>query len=211
MPRLDQTTEALPVGTTRTREEYRPRTVSDLGTPLVWSAVAGAAVGGFVALLGEPVRAAALVGLGVFGSAFLATSLSVIVGGTDRLHVLEETIQRDLDGDGVVGAPEREFVPVTLDVADGTRHRLLNLDLTPALRLFASRLLVDAVTFSEAGASECGVEAATFRAMRDQFLDRGLVAWKNAENPRSGYVMRRGYHPALKAVVDHSPGSGGVR
>lgn len=194
----------LAPGMTRTSEEYRPRAVSDLGTPLVWSAVAGIALGGLVALFGESARVASTVGVVVFVVAFLATSAPVILAGPGIGHKFEEWVHLDLDGDGVVGTPEREYIPVTLDVVAGTRHRLLNVDITAAVRLFASRLLVDSVTFSEAGAGECGVDALAFRALRDQFIGRGLLAWKNVDNPRSGYVFRRGYHEVLRRIVDYA-------
>ena len=209
--RLHQEAVPLASGMTRTREEYRPRCVADLGTPLVWSLVAGVTLGGFAAIFDAPPRIAAGVGIGVFALAFLVASWPVIAGGPDRTHVWEEWLQRDLDGDGIVGQPERPRVPVQVDVTDGKAHRYLNIDVTAPMALFASRLLEGTVDFSERGALSCKVgddrmSKADFLALRDQLLARGIIRWKNPDSPQSGYDFLGGFHATLRAIVDHSPG-----
>jgi hypothetical protein len=196
--KLDQTTEALAPGTTRTREEYRPRSVSDLGTPLVWSAVAGAAVGGFVALLGEPARAAALVGIGVFGSAFLATSVQVIAAGIKVPAAWEETIRLDLDGDGVVGTPEE--VVWTADIGENRRSHIARARIpvaqARAWRRFCQDVRDGACNFSGNAAEQRGVERGTFDALLGEWVsldtDLALVSPSSVGPRQTPRLTERG-------------------
>jgi hypothetical protein len=192
----------------RTREEYRPRCVADLGTPLVWSLTVGLVAGGLVAIAARLPLTGLGVGVGVFGIAFVLASYRIIVDGPDRTQVWEqeEWLQRDLDGDGIVGAPEREYVPVRLDVEEGGRHRFLDLDVTREMGLFAARVITGSAAFAEAAALECGMGKADFEALRDTLLARGVIRWKNPDNHRSGYDFLGGFHATLRAIVDHAPG-----
>jgi len=209
--RFDQDAAPLAPGMERTRTEYRAKSARDL-TPAFWVALAVGALVGVSVGLASGWRLALSAAPVAFLVVFIALGLYIVLpGGVNATHVVEVVTRLDLDGDGVVGAPPpREYVPVRLDVTEGTRHRLLNLEITREMGTFASRLLVDSVTFSEAGAGECGVDVLAFRSLRDQLLERGLLAWKNEANPRSGYVMRRGYHQVLRQIVDHSPTGGDV-
>jgi len=39
-----------------------------------------------------------------------------------------------------------------------------------------------------------------FVTLRDQLLERGIVAWKNADSPRAGYSFGRGFEAAMRAL-----------
>jgi len=202
---------AFAPGTERTVEEYRTRTLRDIGVPLAFAGISGAIAAGVTALPASwwawwPWQVPVTVGAITLGVVWLFTGTGAISDDHQLVTRTETWLGRDLDGDGVVGQPAREYVPVRLDVEHGGRHRFLDLDITRELALFASRVIAGSVSFGERGALDCGAAVGEFEALRDELMERGVVRWKNPDNHRSGYDFLGGYHATLRAIVDHSPG-----
>ena len=194
----------VPPGATLERDEYRHKTAADLVPPLVWSAVLGAFVGVVAGVLGD-YRVGLGTGAGVAALSFLASSLPVVwFDGPGVVAMAERITRLDLDRDGRVGEPEPQRQLVTIRVDDGNTFRYLNdLDVTPELQAFAAGVVDGSMTFSERGAQ--GVDHAAFVALRDQLLDRGMIAWKNEHSPQAGYHIRPSARRALGELAAYLP------
>ena len=81
---------------------------------------------------------------------------------------------------------------VTLEIIEGDKRRYLTgIEITPGLQRFCKGVLDGSVTFSEGGAAGCEWKPkAAFIDLRDQMLEREMIAWKNTGNTRSGYHIR---------------------
>ena len=102
---------------------------------------------------------------------------------------------------GVPGEPSRQLVTLRLDEGGSSRY-VHDIPMSPGMRRFARRLAKENGSFSERGAAECGVGRDDFLALRDQLLERGIVAWKNPDSPRAGYSFGRGFEKAMEALAE---------
>ena len=125
----------------------------------------------------------------------------------DRKQQRAPQQQTRLEVDGTPPRFERRVIPVRLDIQAGGQHRLLDVDITPELQVFARRVLAwrkDALaplglSFAEVPAKS--VEFDGFLPFRDEMMARGLLRWKNTEHHLSGYDFRAGFDEALRYVA----------
>jgi len=117
---------------------------------------------------------------------------------------------RDDDGEVLELAEPQEAQLVTLEIVEGDKRRYLtDIEITPGLQRFCKGVLDGSVTFSEGGAAGCEWKPkAAFIDLRDQMLEREMIAWKNTGNTRSGYHIRPVARRALAelAALPHPGG-----
>ena len=91
-------------GETHERQEYRPKSVSDITPHFVFSMVFSCAVGGIVIGCSGTARQVVGWASGAFAFSFLVTAWPVVfVGGGNVVAALEKLTRIDLDGDGQIG------------------------------------------------------------------------------------------------------------
>lgn len=198
---------SLERGEERELKQYRPKTIHDLAPAFAWGLTLSIPTSAIAGIAGLSRDWALGIGGGLFVAAFLAASIPVMFNGKpDLIAFFEKMTRTDIDGDGVVGKPVRKVIPIRLDIIDGRHHRLLDIDITDDLQAFAQAVVDGKTTFAETGAGDFGLHGKRkeeFIALRDALLDRGVIRWKNVENPRSGYDFLRGFDEAMIEVASY--------
>jgi hypothetical protein len=176
-----------------------PALSSDLVLPLLQSVVTGALVGGLVAVAGRG-------GMRQFWLAFLVTALLAwlwtLSVAREALWRLESVLQKDFDGDGVAGVPERPVVRVEVE-AGRTLHLVDFHGLADVAQLhtFARLALEGRLTEREVKAA-LGLLRPQWQALRDDLMARGLLAWNNSQSKRHGVSLTRRGADVLNGVLD---------
>ena len=178
-----------------------PALSSDFVLPLLQSVVTGVLVGALVALSG--------VGGGgwrVFWLAFLAVALLAwfwtLSVAREALWRLESVLQKDIDGDGAVGVPERPVVRV--EVEAGSHLALIDfhgLTDMAQLQTFA-RLALEGDLNERAVKGALELARPEWQALRDDLLSRGLLAWNVANSRKHGVALTRRGADVLNGVLD---------
>lgn len=178
-----------------------PALSSDFVLPLLQSVVTAGLVGGLVALSG--------VGGGgwrVFWLAFLVAALLAwlwtLNAAREALWRLESVLQKDFDGDGVAGVPERPVVRV--EVEAGRALQLIDFHgLTDVAQLQVFARLALEGRLNERDVKEAlGLLRPEWQALRDDLLGRGLLAWNVVNSPRHGVALTRRGADVLNGVLD---------
>lgn len=183
-------------------EARSPALISDLVLPLLQSAVTGGLVGGLVVLSG--------VGGGgwrVFWLAFLVVALLAwiwtVKAAREALWRLESVLQKDFDGDGVAGVPERLPV-VRVEVEAGKTLQFLDfhgLTDVAQLRTFARLALAGRLNERDVKAV-LSLARSDWQALRDDLLARGLLTWNNSQSKKHGVSLTRRGADVLNSVLD---------
>jgi len=196
----------LDPGAERTIEHNRAEMPIDVATYLL----KGAGIGAGVALLSVPLTlidgVAWWVPLIVWPAGTGLGILASTVNPREWLQFAETVFQRDLDGDGDVGAPQPQRVLGTVVVEEPARNSsryLHDIPLSDELGRYLAALLADPprATFSESSAASFGA-GDEFGVLRDQLMEREMIRWKNPSNHRSGYVFTQFYDRALAELLE---------
>lgn len=187
----------LQPGESRTAEHRRPETLADVLTYVAKGGALG--LGGmlfsapftvidwwifpapwYTPLLVWP----AVSGVGIFVAVFRPQEWLI--------NVIEDHLQVDVDRDGDIAdqPPQRILGTVRIDEPAKNRVRYVeDVPLSAEMGAWLTALLdgVHGATFSEASSADYGVGADDFGALRDKLIERGVIAWKNPRNHRSGY------------------------
>ena len=164
----------LPPGTTLERDEYRPKTASDLIPPLVWSVVLGTLCGTVAGLIGG-LRWAAGVASGVAAVSFLAGSFPVVwIDGPGVVAMAERITRRDLDGDGMIGPPPEINLNATLHEGQTSHTARVTMPLTQVRhwRDFCYAYTQGQCEFSGRAAAAHNVDPALFTRVIEQWISR---------------------------------------
>jgi hypothetical protein len=198
VPPLTPATATVPAGVTM--ERRRPARAADLrsdvAVPCVQAVITGllATVGGggvaaLVNLAGANLDIA-IVG-GVVGSLTAGAMWWVLLQEhRDLLWEIETRIGIDLDGDGKAGTPTMTRLEVTIPATEqhGQQTLILDgLDATPEqLRTWAKGMLAGRMAESEWYGKGRLFSKGQFYALRQEFIDRGLMAWINPDAHAQG-------------------------
>lgn len=138
------------------------------------------------------------------------------------LRVVETIVNRDIDGDGVVGEPPmgtpipRVEVVVSEPNHYGGRISFLGFAVSPDDLERIARFAVSGRSITESGWSGRGKTFATrgdFNAFRDRLIDRGYAAWKSTDNRHGWEITERGlrfFEAIVKRATPPPQGGEGV-
>jgi hypothetical protein len=192
-PPLTPATAAVPAG--MTMERRRPARAADLRSDVAVPCLQ-ATITGLLATVGGG-GVAALVGWDVLG-------VGAVVGGVatgvawylllrqhrDLLWDIETITGVDLDGDGKAGTPATTRLEVTIPATEqhGQQTLILDgLDATPEqLRTWARGMLQGRMAESEWYGKGRLFSKGQFYALRQEFIERGLMAWVNEQAHAQG-------------------------
>ena len=151
---------------------------------------------------------APLIAAPALGSGFVVGCLRYFGGlslAKSLLEMVESVIDRDIDGDGHVGAPPATAHTVRVEVkeAEGKRYQFAHLGVEPAtLHALAVAVLRGGDSFSERTATRAGLTQDEFRNLRDEFVSRGWAAWNHPTRKQQGVSITRGGQFILRAIRD---------
>lgn len=122
----------------------------------------------------------------------------------------EEVLQQDLDGDRVVGRPERQTLSIELVTRKpgGMEIQIIDLGIEPVQAQALARGIMNGRSFSEAEWTGNGrpFSKREFRELRSELLERGLLEWRNPKAPAQGVVLTR----SGRAVFSRLAGEDGI-
>ena len=158
-----------------------------------WALVAGLVVLALIVVVGCPWWAMPLVMLGLFAVIFATQLTATIRERRDLLWKREELERRDLDGDGMVGKPERTTLTVELVTRHqgGLQWQIIDFGVAPEKATALAKGIIAGQSFSEGAWTGNGAlfSKAEFRALRGELLERGLLEWRNGSAPAQGVVL----------------------
>jgi len=130
---------------------------------------------------------------------------------------LEAIVNRDLDGDGVIGVrqepPEPPEVRVRVSMVKENGHYQESIYHLPAtleqMRALAEGLLVSGVPFTERRWTGPGKPFSTgeFRALRAELIKRGLIMPASEKDARQGFVLTQVGEQVLRGFLLEEPPS----
>ena len=132
-----------------------------------------------------------------------------VSGRAQGLLTLTEKITKlDLNGDGKIGTLKQErTVEVIVKTDEIKRHdQRATMPDTSNMHNLAMEVLDDGV-FNESTAKSCGFSRAKWIELRDLFLDRGWVVWKDARNHNAGLNVMAAGRVALRGCLPRPDGT----
>ena len=133
----------------------------------------------------------------------------VVSGRAQGLVTLSEKITKlDMNGDGKIGRLKQErTVEVIVKTDEIKRHdQRATMPDTSNMHNLAMEVL-DGGTLNESTAKSCGFSRAKWIELRDLFLDRGWVVWKDARNHNAGLNVMAAGRVALRGCLPRPDGA----
>ena len=181
-------TPAVAPGTSWVRREpARAPGQWDLLLPLGSALVTAVAFGGLGVLVALWRSWPAWIGGAVAVASFATAWLLLLQGQRDLLWRTEEIVGADLDGDGTVGEPEPVPQVIRLELTDRPDKAMSFLELvgiSEADLLRISRLALQ----DRLSERNINLPRETWQRVRDELVERGLLAWRVDGAPRQGVV-----------------------
>lgn len=188
-----------------------PNVQSDVVVPMLQAGLTGLAVGvpsaALMGLLGYTTGQAMITGAGLALAAVSVTWLLKMDMHTKLLWLVESATGRDVNGDGTTGQPPAPpAAPVRVELAQGTKTRLIDLPATDAQLCAIAQTVLTGGTFSRRGLAEI-VSETEYSALKSAMLAGGLLASKGT-GTTAGVELTPAGRAVLRRLVVVGGGGG---
>lgn len=202
-----------PLSPGESREVYRqPSIATDVGVPLAWSLVGSLVISlpvTAISLIAGTGWGVPLIGWSVaFAGLWLKKSIPDLMNGFDVLVMRARSTPLSDNPQPAAPASATTADVQVVRVAVQQENRLTIADLPASKRwigFWRQVLESNGATFTEEMAERFSIPLSgreSFRAVREQMMERGWGNWRNPDNHRTGFALNRAGLAACRRVVE---------
>lgn len=192
----------------RVRQHYQSVMVG-VWVPCLQALVSSAAVSGLIALLCIQFKWSFVLVPGSFFIVFITTWLFRLSDWRQLIWSLENSLQLDINQDGVQGEPEPEHsytLKVPILSADRRSGQFATFPASPRqMKYLGVQMMKPGASFSESYLCGDVISRKELSQIRAEMLARGLAVWRSPRDTARGIILTSGGHSCMKFFSSMTP------